>query len=141
FSPNREQKQLFPRVTAHFSQLLTPPHLEHMSTTQARNHLTDWLRHHMILQQFETEMAFGPHTIPEAILEMARTRPQHVALQDLNQELNFERLCAGASVFAECLEPLLDTVQPRVGVLLPNVNATPLTLLSLWFLGRVPAVL
>src|SRR5437773_1310838 len=54
FSPNREQKKIFARVTAHFSELLTPPRLDHISTTDARNRLTDWLRHHMVLQQFET---------------------------------------------------------------------------------------
>src|SRR5438876_3612564 len=32
FSPNRERKKLFPNVTAHFSQLLTPPHLQHFTT-------------------------------------------------------------------------------------------------------------
>src|SRR5438094_5795320 len=43
FSPNRDEKKLFPRVSAHFSELLTPPHLEHTSTTEARNRLTDWV--------------------------------------------------------------------------------------------------
>jgi acyl-[acyl-carrier-protein]-phospholipid O-acyltransferase / long-chain-fatty-acid--[acyl-carrier-protein] ligase len=141
FSPNHEEKKLFPRVTAHFSGLLTPPHFDHMSTSQARNHLTDWLRHQMVLQRFQTEMEFGPHTIPEAIIEMAREREKHVVLQDLNQKLSFERFCAGASLFAEHLQPLLGRDQARVGVLLPNVNATPLTLLSLWLIGRVPAIL
>ena len=141
FSPNRDDKKLFARVTAHFSEVLTPPHLEQMSTAQARTHLTDWLRHKMILQQFETEMVFGPKTIPEAILARAGQRPRQVVLQDINQKLSFQRLCAGAAVFAKLLNPVLRREEPRVGVLLPNVNATPLTLLSLWLLGRVPAVL
>src|SRR4051812_9825044 len=141
FSPNRDDKKLFPRVSAHLSELLTPPRLEHMSTSKARNYLTDWLRHKMLLQQFETEMAIGPATIPEAILWRAAQRPKYHVLQDVNQELTFERLCAGASVFAGALEPLLDAQQRRIGVLLPNVSGTPLTLLSLWLLGRVPAVL
>src|SRR5438477_735135 len=141
FSPNRDDKKLFARVSAHFSEVLTPPHLEHMSTSQARNHLTDWLRHKMMLQQVETEMALGPKTIPEAILARAGQRPRHIVLQDVNHRLSFQRLCAGASIFARVLGPLLKREQPRVGVLLPNVNATPLTLMSLWLLGRVPAVL
>jgi acyl-[acyl-carrier-protein]-phospholipid O-acyltransferase/long-chain-fatty-acid--[acyl-carrier-protein] ligase len=141
FSPNRDDKKFFPRVSAHLSELLTPPRLEYMSTSQARNELTDWLRHKMVLQQFETEMAFGPGTVPEAILFRACQRPKHRVLQDINQELTFERVCAGASVFARRLEPLLDPQQRRIGVLLPNVNATPLALLSLWLLGRIPAVL
>src|ERR1043166_1463426 len=35
-------KQWFPRVTAHFSDLLTPPKVEKVSTSQARNTLTNW---------------------------------------------------------------------------------------------------
>jgi acyl-[acyl-carrier-protein]-phospholipid O-acyltransferase/long-chain-fatty-acid--[acyl-carrier-protein] ligase len=140
FSPNREQKKFFPRITAHFSQLLTPPQLGQIGTTEARNRLTDWLRHQMVLQQFETEMEFGPHTLPEAILDMASRRSSHVVVEDVNQKLPYSRLCAGASLFAECLEPALKPDQ-RIGVLLPNVNATPLTLLSLWLMGRIPAVL
>src|SRR5436305_711465 len=107
FSPNRDDKKLFARVSAHFSEVLTPPHLEHMSTSEARNQLTDWLRHKMMLQQFETEMALGPKTIPEAILARAGQRPRHVVLQDINHRLSFQRLCASASIFAKVLGPLL----------------------------------
>src|SRR6266566_71005 len=39
FSPNRDKKKLFPRVTAHFSELFTPPRLEHISTSHARAQL------------------------------------------------------------------------------------------------------
>src|SRR5207247_7944188 len=46
-SPNRDDKKLFARVSAHFSEVLTPPHLEHMRTSQARNALTNWLRDKM----------------------------------------------------------------------------------------------
>jgi acyl-[acyl-carrier-protein]-phospholipid O-acyltransferase/long-chain-fatty-acid--[acyl-carrier-protein] ligase len=141
FSPNRDYKLLFPRISAHFSEVLTPPHLEHMSTSQARKHLTDWLRHQMMRQQFETEMLLGRKTVPEAIIQRASERPKHVVLQDITQKLRFERLCAGAYVFAGLLDKVLKQDAPRVGVLLPNVNANPLTLLSLWLLGRVPAVL
>jgi acyl-[acyl-carrier-protein]-phospholipid O-acyltransferase/long-chain-fatty-acid--[acyl-carrier-protein] ligase len=141
FSPNRDYKLLFPRISAHFSEVLRPPHLEHMSTSEARRHLTDWLRHQMVLQQFETEMLLGRKTVPEAIIQRASERPKHVIVQDITQELRFERLCAGAYVFAGLLEQVLKQDAPRVGVLLPNVSANPLTLLSLWLLGRVPAVL
>src|SRR5881396_3832194 len=50
FSPNSDDKKLFPKVTAHFSEVLTPPRLEHMSTSQARTKLTEWLRNKMLLQ-------------------------------------------------------------------------------------------
>src|SRR5213593_4437881 len=44
FSTNRDKKQWFPKVTAHFSDVLTPPKLEQLSTAQARAHMTTWLR-------------------------------------------------------------------------------------------------
>src|SRR5947209_13168674 len=37
FSPNRDQKKLFSKVSAHFSEILTPPRLEHISTAQPRS--------------------------------------------------------------------------------------------------------
>jgi len=140
-SPNRDKKKLLPRVSAHFSDVLAPPHLDQMSTSQARNYLTNWLRHKIVLQQFETEMAFGSKTVPQAIVDRASQRPKHLILQDINHGLTFERLCAGADAFAKLLEPRLNQGHRRIGVLLPNTNANPLTLLSLWMLGRVPAVL
>src|SRR3954465_1662255 len=96
FSPNRDYKLFFPRVTVHFSAPLTPSHLEHMSTSEARKHLTNWLRHQMVRQQFETEMAFGRKTLPEAIIQRASERPKHVVVEDVSQKMRFERLCAGA---------------------------------------------
>src|ERR1051325_2932042 len=78
FGPNRDQKKIFPKVTAHFSELLASPQLEHISTSPARAELTEWLRDKMLVQQFETEMAFGRKTIPEAILQRASERPKHV---------------------------------------------------------------
>jgi acyl-[acyl-carrier-protein]-phospholipid O-acyltransferase/long-chain-fatty-acid--[acyl-carrier-protein] ligase len=41
---------------------------------------------------------------------------------------------------AEQLGRLLPVEKPRVGVLLPNVNATPVVLVSLWALGKEPAI-
>jgi len=140
-SPNRDQKKLFPRITLHFSELLTPPRLENISTSPARAELTEWLRDKMLLQQFQTEMKLGPATIPAAIVATARERPGQVVLEDINQEMNYRRLVIGASLLAGAFEKILSREQPRVGVLLPNVNATPVTLLGLWMLGKVPAVL
>src|SRR5256885_913225 len=71
FSPNREEKKFFPTVTAHFSEVFTPPKLQHAKTSQARIKLSEWLRDKMLLQQFETEMQFGPATMPEAIMAAA----------------------------------------------------------------------
>lgn len=141
FSPNRDVKKFLPTVTAHFSDVLIPPKLEHVSTAKARAKLTNWLRDELVLQQFETEMHFGPITIPEAILESARQRPQHRVLADVNQSLTYRRLLVGASLLTQRFEKCLSTDPQRVGVLLPNVNATPVVLLSLWTLRKVPALL
>jgi len=140
-SPNKDRKQWFPRVTAHFSEVLTPPHLEHLSTTQSRTILTNWLRDKMIFQQFDTEMKFGERTIPEAIIATARSKPGHVVLEDVTAPLNYRRLLVGASLLGEGIARRIHPDQRRVGVLLPNVNGTPVTLLALWAIGKIPALL
>lgn len=141
FSPNKDRKRLFPVVTAHFSDVLTPPHLVHLSTTQSRAILTNWLRDRMILQTFETEMKFGPATVPEAVLATARTKPKHVVLEDITAALTYRKLLIGACLLGEQFERHIAPEQRRVGVLLPNVNGTPVTLLGLWTLGKIPALL
>jgi acyl-[acyl-carrier-protein]-phospholipid O-acyltransferase/long-chain-fatty-acid--[acyl-carrier-protein] ligase len=141
FSPNKDQKRWFPKVTAHFSEVLTPPHLEHLSTTQSRTLLTNWLRDRMILQQFDTEMKFGPATLPEAIIATARAKPKHIVLEDITAPLSYRRLLVGARLLGEQFARRLAPASRRVGVLLPNVNALPVSLLALWAVGRIPALL
>jgi acyl-[acyl-carrier-protein]-phospholipid O-acyltransferase/long-chain-fatty-acid--[acyl-carrier-protein] ligase len=141
FSPNQNERRLFPRVSVHFSDVRTPPKLENVTTLQARTRLTNWLRDQMVLQQFEVETALGPRTVPEAIIQSAAQRPGHVVLRDLTAELSYRRVLIGARLLGRGLASVLAPEPARVGVLLPNVNATPLTLLALWAIGRVPAVL
>ena len=138
FSPNPDIKKCFPKVTAHFSDVLTPPKVEHVSAAEARARLTGWVRDKLLLQQFETEMEFGPATMPEAIIAASRRRPGHVVLQDVFQSLNYRHLLVGATLLADEFSKVLSPGEQRVGVLLPNVVATPVTLLSLWGLGKVP---
>jgi len=137
-SPNPNRKQIFPRITLHCSDVLTPPEAAHLSTSQARHVLTTWLRDAMVNQQLEVEARFAPQTVPGAIVETATTFPGHVVLQDVSGELSYRRLLLGAGLMARQLSHIPDA---RVGVLLPNVNATPVVLLALWSLGKVPAVL
>lgn len=141
FSRNRDDKKLFPRVSLHFSELLTPPTIETGSTAEARDRLADWLRDAMVGQQFRTEMEFGPRTVPEAIVATARIRPRTVILQDITSTLTYRRLLMGSALLARQWTRRLPSGAPRVGVLLPNVNALPVTLLSLWSLGKTPALL
>lgn len=134
-------RRWWPAVSAHFSDVLEPPRLEAASTARARTALTTWLRDRMVLQQFETEMAFGPATVPAAILETARRVPTFRVLEDATlQPLTYRRLLVGAELLGGRLAARLGEVE-RVGVLLPNVNALPVVLLGLWAHGRTPAIL
>jgi acyl-[acyl-carrier-protein]-phospholipid O-acyltransferase/long-chain-fatty-acid--[acyl-carrier-protein] ligase len=136
-------RRWFPRVSAHFSEALQPPRFEGLSTAQARTKLTVWLRDQMVEQQFHVEMAFGPAHLAEAVVAAARPQLGKVALEDLTRVgLTYRRLLVGADLLGNALRARLDP-EPgqRVGILLPNVNALPLVLLSLWDLGHVPAIL
>jgi acyl-[acyl-carrier-protein]-phospholipid O-acyltransferase/long-chain-fatty-acid--[acyl-carrier-protein] ligase len=136
------RKQWFPRLSVHFSNVLIPPSLEHVSAAKGRGRLTDWLRDQMVTQRFETEMEFGPATLPEAIAETARRRPRQVILQDVSlQKLTYRHLLVGADLLAGQWRKLLSDAEQRVGVLLPNVNAMPIATLSLWAAGKIPAIL
>ncbi len=134
-------RRWWPPITAHFSEVLDPPRLEGVSTARARATLTTWLRDRMVAQQFATEMAFGPATVPAAILETARRVPRFRILEDATmQPITYRRLLIGAELLGARLAARLRDVE-RVGVLLPNVNALPVTLLGLWARGKVPAIL
>ena len=142
FSPNPGRKQWLPRVSVHFSNVLAPPVVENLSATAARAQLTHWLRDQMVKQRFETEMAFGPATLPKAIGETAQRRPSQAILQDATmQKLTYRRLLAGTGLLAAQWRGLLGPGEERIGLLLPNVNALPVAMLSLWAAGKVPAVL
>lgn len=141
FSRNRDKKKVLVRVTVHFSEVLSPPPCEHVSTAQARAKLTEWLRDRMMEQQFQIEMQFGPRTVPEAIVATARLGGGHHEIEDVTSRLSCGRLLKAAALLAEQWQRLLPSDATRVGVLLPNVNAMPVTLLSLWSLAKVPAVL
>lgn len=136
--------QWFPTVTAHFSPLLDSPKLEGVSNTVARRRLTAWLRDRMLEQQYRVEMEFGPSHVLAAIAQTASKLPGKPVLEDITfQPLNYRRLMTGVAVLEARWRELLSKTPEggRVGVLLPNVNAVPVTLLSVWAAGRVPAIL
>lgn len=140
FSPNRDEKRWFPRVSIHFSDALTPPHIENASTAEARDRLTAWLRSKMLLHQFETEMKVGARTILEAIVQAAELRPKHVALEDITTRVDYRRLILGAALMGKQFASVLNH-DPRIGVLLPNAIGLPVTLVGLWSIGKVPCLL
>ena len=141
YSPNPNWKKYFPKVTAHFNAALTSPELGEISTRRARTLLTNWLRDQMVRQQFEIEMVFGAQNVFSAVAETARKIPGHIILEDATlQTLTCRKLMVGADVLAQVLRGTVSGGE-RIGLLLPNVNATPVVILALWRLGKVPAML
>jgi acyl-[acyl-carrier-protein]-phospholipid O-acyltransferase/long-chain-fatty-acid--[acyl-carrier-protein] ligase len=142
FSRNPNRKSWFSRISVHFSDLLQPPRLDHVSMTEARTRLIDWLRDQMVRQQFDAEMEYGPTTVPEAIVDTARRRLSQPILEDVTlQQLTYRRLLMGADLLACQWRRRLDPGQARVGVLLPNANALPVVLCSLWAAAKIPSIL
>jgi acyl-[acyl-carrier-protein]-phospholipid O-acyltransferase/long-chain-fatty-acid--[acyl-carrier-protein] ligase len=142
FSRNPGLKKWFPRLSVHFSDAQTPPKYKDLKPAEERTRIMGNLRNQMTTQQFRTEMEFGPGTLPEAILETVDDRPGQVVLQDVTwQKLTYSRVRLGSGLLAAQWSKLLGTETTRVGVLLPNVNAMPVTLLSLWLTGKTPAIL
>jgi acyl-[acyl-carrier-protein]-phospholipid O-acyltransferase/long-chain-fatty-acid--[acyl-carrier-protein] ligase len=142
YSPNRNRKKLFPRVTAHYSELIAPPKLTDISTTKARLKLTRWLYDTMAKQQFDVEMSLAPMNVYSAILDTAREFPNVIALEDAShRKLTYRRLLAGADAMAQewrARWPGADNA--RIGVMLPASLAVPLTALSLWEAERIPTI-
>jgi acyl-[acyl-carrier-protein]-phospholipid O-acyltransferase/long-chain-fatty-acid--[acyl-carrier-protein] ligase len=136
-------RRWFPKVSAHFSAALTAPAFENLSNTIARQKVTQWLRDRMTLQQFEVEMTHGPRHVLAAVAETAANIPGRVALEDVSfKEMTYRRLMVGADLLAaEWRRRLGPTAGEHVGVLLPNVNSQPVTILSLWAAQKVPAML
>jgi len=141
-SRNSNRKQFFPRISVHFSDVLIPPKLDSLSGTAARSQVMEWLRQRMLGQHFETEMELGASTLPEAIIATARQQPRRTILQDVGlQTLSYRKFVVGAKVLAKRWDNLLANSGQRVGILLPNVNAMPVVLLSFWLTGKIPAIL
>ena len=142
FSPNPDRKKWFPRVCAHFSDVLTPPLLADMSTMRARQKLTLWLHDAMARQQFDIELDATPKNVLAVIVQKARQFPGVVVLEDFTRrKLTYRRLLAGADAMAGQWRGRWAGDDPaRIGVLLPSSLAMPVTILSLWAAGKVPTI-
>jgi len=143
FVRHKGWRRWFPTVTAHFSDALTAPDMSALTHTLARQRLAAWLRDQLVRQQFEVEMALGPRNLLAAIAATARHTPGRTALEDVSfQQLSYRRLLAGADLLAAAAARRLGPARgERVGVMLPNVNGLPVTVLALWAAGQVPAIL
>ncbi|MCX8157950.1 MAG: AMP-binding protein [Verrucomicrobiae bacterium] len=142
WAKHRGWKRWFHPVSVHYGNPLSPPQFPGLSTTAARLRLTRWLRDVMLEHQLAVEQSFGPPTVTAALLHMAAARPRFKALEDVTgQKLTYRRLVVGAELLAHLWRAQLPPDTLRVGVLLPNANALPVSLLSLWLAGKVPALL
>mgnify|MGYP001159218181 CR=1 FL=1 len=143
YSPNPCHKRLFPRVSAHFSGVQIPPQPKNMSTSRARLTLTNWLHDRMVLQQFEVELKSCAPTLLETIIQVARQFPGKIIVQDFQlTKLSYRKLLIAVDALAAQWNGLLPPDKgERVGVMLPNANAMPLALMSLWSVDKVPAIL
>jgi acyl-[acyl-carrier-protein]-phospholipid O-acyltransferase / long-chain-fatty-acid--[acyl-carrier-protein] ligase len=134
--------QWFPRVDVHFAPPVTVPEFPGLAGTLARQRVTQWVRDRMLRQQFEVEHQHGAKSVPAAVGALVRAVPNRRVLEDATfTSLTYRRVALGADVLASAWKRRLRGSGERVGVLLPNANATPVTLLSLWLTGKTPAIL
>jgi len=96
----------------------------------------------MVRQQFDTEMAFGPATCPLPLSKPRGKNPGKIVLSGRNVAQAYLPTAGDSGEFigATLARASRDNERP-VGVLLPNLNAMPVTVLSLWSADKVPAVL
>ncbi|MED5454095.1 MAG: AMP-binding protein [Verrucomicrobiota bacterium] len=141
YSKHPGWKKIFPKLTIHFSDPLSAPK-SLSERSNAREAYTQWLREALMELQFESEMKFGPKDLLTAIASMSRERPKSIVLEDVTgQRLKHKMVMVGSEVLAGQFQKMLMPNIERIGLLLPNVNATPITLLALWRIGKVPAIL
>jgi len=135
--------QWFPDVSVHFSPALTAPTWPDLPHATVRHKLTTWLHDSMMRQQMEVELAHGPQNLLAAGAEVAAAIPGRTAFEDISfKRSSFRRVIVGADVLAGAWRRRFTGGRgERIGVMLPNATATPVTLFSLWAAGKVPAIL
>ncbi|MGC8886264.1 MAG: AMP-binding protein [Verrucomicrobiia bacterium] len=135
-------KKLFYPISLHFYGPVIPPKFESVKTSIIRSRLTQWLMDLMIKQHFDVEMQSAPQDIPDAICESARQRPGFVVFEDAQEnKLSLRRFCVGAALLSKEFKKSIDANNIRVGIILPNVCATPLVIVALWKEGKTPTIL
>jgi len=115
------RRHWFPKITAHFTAVTTPPRPRGVSASVARDRLTGWMQGRMAEAQFRAEMQAGPGNVLDAIVDSPPQQPRKPVLQDLTlTELTGRRLLVGADLLGRKLAARLAPELPHVGVLLPN---------------------
>ncbi len=136
--------QWFPRVSAHFSVAHQVPVPSGVSHGVARQRMTSWLRDAALAHQVSVEREHGPAHVLQAVVEAAQSLPGKIVLEDATfQTLTYRRLMVGVDVLSQVWRRRWRNAAAgtRIGVLLPNINGTPVTVMSLWSSGFVPAIL
>src|SRR4051812_34226816 len=139
-SKGQVRRKWFPKVTV---TVLEPVRLTVDPALKGR-----WRRQAagMALYEIMSDLVFRTtstdRTMVEAVIEAARLNGvRHIAVEDpLAGVLSYKRLLIGASVLGSKLMPLARVGRP-VGVMLPNANATVVTVMGLMSAGRVPAMI
>lgn len=134
-------KIFFHKITLHFEGPYSPPISEDQPAGRIRSLVTRWMYDRMVELQFKTEMEFGPSYIPEAIIEMARRRPSFLVFEDAQMnKLTFRKLLVGVELLSDKLKYRFKPEEKRIGIMMPNVAATPILILALWKNEKIPTI-
>lgn len=135
------RRRLFPKITLSVLppvRLVVPDSLR----GRARRRAAGERMYDVLSNMMFATSAIG-RTIPEAVLDtMAVHGGNHPAVEDIERKpLPLRRLVLGALVLGGKLESRSATRGETIGVLLPNVAGSLVTMLALQMFGRVPAML
>lgn len=132
----------FPKVSLHIRKIPEKPPICELKASTHRQKLNSWLTMQMMQHRFEVEHDSAPEAVSTSTLHAAKEQPNKIIFEDATQQsLSYSKLVIGADIIGREIETEIEQSQNLVGVLLPNINATPVTLLALWFLGKTPSLL
>jgi acyl-[acyl-carrier-protein]-phospholipid O-acyltransferase/long-chain-fatty-acid--[acyl-carrier-protein] ligase len=136
-------RQWFPRIELHIAPPCTtqrPP--AHLKMAAARSHITTWLRDRMLEQQVAVELQHGPQTVLDMVMKNARKlKSKHIIEDVQNNRLTYKKMILGINVLAKAFDCIIPANEKRVGLMLPNVAATPVAMMALWSTGRSTALM
>ncbi len=94
----------------------------------------------MAKHQFEVHTQFSSSDIPGAITEIARRIPNFKIIEDIQQKpLTYRKFCLAVKLLSKQLK--FQSSSNRIGILLPNINATAVLIVALWRANKIPAIL
>ncbi|MCD8534244.1 MAG: AMP-binding protein [Verrucomicrobia bacterium] len=129
----------FPDISLHIREADAVPAFGRLKPADQRKRLTTWLTRQMMNHQFECELAHSAPSVPEEILLTARKNASAIIFQDVSmKKLSMKQFVIGADLIAREIEDKLGPEEKRLGILLPNVNANPVSLMASWLMGRIP---